>query len=164
MKHSLVSLNDLISETVRLVSSDALSRESVIITELDPELPAVSAAPVQLQQVFLNLIMNALDAVEGLSAPERRVVITTRADQGDVAEVVVRDFGIGLPRQHPEKIFDHFFSTKQKGMGMGLAIVRSIVEAHGGTIVAENAPERGARLIVRLPAAEDDVQGGKMAA
>jgi signal transduction histidine kinase len=57
-----------------------------------------------------------------------------------------------LPKDQPDKVFDHFFSTKQKGMGMGLTIVRSIIEAHGGTIVAENAPERGARMVVRLPA------------
>ena len=81
-----------------------------------------------------------------------------------MAEVVVRDFGVGLPKDHPEKIFDHFFSTKKKGMGMGLAIVRSIVEAHGGTIIAENAPDRGARLIVRLPATQSETESKRMAA
>ncbi len=164
MKHSLVSLNELVARTVRLVSSDTLSRESVITTELDPELPRVSAAPVQMQQVLLNLIVNALDAVEGLPPTERRIVVTTRSDKGDVAEIVVRDFGVGLPKDRPERIFDHFFSTKKKGMGMGLAIVRSIVEAHGGTIFAENAPDRGARLIVRLPAAEGETRAKRMAA
>jgi len=164
MKHSLVSLNTLVSETVRLVSSDALSRESVITTELDPELPQIKAARVQMQQVLLNLIMNALDAVEALPPSERRIVVTTRSDKSEVAEVTVRDFGVGLPKDHPEKIFDHFFSTKKKGMGMGLAIVRSIVEAHGGTIIAENAPNRGARLIVRLPAAQSERQSKRMAA
>jgi signal transduction histidine kinase len=141
-----------------------LSRESVITTELDPELPRVSVAPVQMQQVLLNLIVNALDAVEGLPPAERRIVVSTRSDKGDVAEIVVRDFGVGLPKDRPERIFDHFFSTKKKGMGMGLAIVRSIVEAHGGTIFAENAPDRGARLIVRLPAAEGETRAKRMAA
>jgi signal transduction histidine kinase len=164
MKHSLVSLNELVAKTVRLVSSDTLSRESVITTELDPELPRVSVAPVQMQQVLLNLIVNALDAVEGLPPAERRIVVSTRSDKGDVAEIVVRDFGVGLPKDRPERIFDHFFSTKKKGMGMGLAIVRSIVEAHGGTIFAENAPDRGARLIVRLPAAEGETRAKRMAA
>jgi PAS domain S-box-containing protein len=164
MKHSIVSLNELVAKTVRLVSSDTLSRESVITTELDPELPRVSVAPVQMQQVLLNLIVNALDAVEGLPPAERRIVVSTRSDKGDVAEIVVRDFGVGLPKDRPERIFDHFFSTKKKGMGMGLAIVRSIVEAHGGTIFAENAPDRGARLIVRLPAAEGETRAKRMAA
>jgi signal transduction histidine kinase len=156
--HALLDLNSVITDTVRLVSSDVLNRESVVTTELDPELPQVKAAPVQVQQVLLNLIINALDAIEGLPPAERRIIVSTRSDRGDVAEVTVRDFGTGLPKDRPDKIFDHFFSTKQKGMGMGLTIVRSIIEAHGGTIVAENAPDRGARMIVRLPAVRGQTQ------
>jgi len=162
--HTLLSLNSVITETVRLVSSDVLNRESVVATDLDPHLPQVQGALVQMQQVLLNLIINALDAVEGFPPAERRIIISTRSDKGDVAEVSVRDFGIGLPKERPDKVFDHFFSTKQKGMGMGLAIVRSIVEAHGGTITAENAPDRGARMVVRLPAAPGQVQKSKAAA
>jgi PAS domain S-box-containing protein len=161
---TLLNLNSVITETVRLVSSDVLNRESVVTTELDPQLPQVNAALVQMQQVLLNLIINALDAVESLPPAERRIIVSTRSDRGDVAEVTVRDFGVGLPKDRPDKVFDHFFSTKQKGMGMGLAIVRSIVEAHGGTITAENAPDRGARMVVRLPAAAGQVQKSKAAA
>jgi C4-dicarboxylate-specific signal transduction histidine kinase len=156
--HALLDLNSVITDTVRLVSSDVLNRESVVTTELDPQLPQVKAAPVQIQQVLLNLIINALDATESLPPAERRIIISTRSDKGDVAEVSVRDFGMGLPKDQPDKVFDHFFSTKQKGMGMGLTIVRSIIEAHGGTIVAENAPDRGARMIVRLPAVRGQTQ------
>ena len=156
--HTLLDLNSVITETVRLVSTDVLSRESVVTTELDPHLPQVNGAPVQIQQILLNLIINALDAMEGLPPAERRIVISTRSDKGDVAEVTVRDFGTGLPKDRPDKVFDHFFSTKQKGMGMGLTIVRSIIEAHGGTIMAENALERGARMIVRLPAVRGQMQ------
>jgi two-component system sensor kinase FixL len=155
---TLLDLNSVITETVRLVSTDVLSRESVVTTELDPQLPQVSATLVQIQQVLLNLIINALDAMEGLPPAERRIIIRTRSDKGDVVEVSVRDFGTGLPKNQPDKVFDHFFSTKQKGMGMGLTIVRSIIEAHGGTIVAEDAPERGARMIVRLPAVRGQTQ------
>ncbi len=155
---TLLDLNSVITETVRLVSTDVLSRESVVTTELDPQLPQVSATLVQIQQVLLNLIINALDAMEGLPPAERRIIIRTRSDKGDVVEVSVRDFGTGLPKDQPDKVFDHFFSTKQKGMGMGLTIVRSIIEAHGGTIVAEDAPERGARMIVRLPAVRGQTQ------
>jgi two-component system, LuxR family, sensor kinase FixL len=156
--HTLLDLNAVIIDTVRLVSSDVLSRESVVTTEMDPQLPQVSAAPVQIQQVLLNLIINALDAMEGLPPAERRIIISTRSDKGDVAEVSVRDFGIGLPKDRPDKVFDHFFSTKQKGMGMGLTIVRSIIEAHGGTIVGQNAPDRGACMVVRLPAVRGQTQ------
>jgi PAS domain S-box-containing protein len=162
--HTLLDLNSVITDTVRLVSSDILNRESVVTTQLDPHLPQVQAALVQIQQVLLNLIINALDAVEQLPPAERRIIIRTRADKGDVAEVSVRDFGVGLPKDRPDKVFDHFFSTKQKGMGMGLAIVRSIVEAHGGTITAENALDRGAQMVVRLPAAPGQIQKSKAAA
>ena len=140
VQRTFLNLNAVIADTVRLVSSDVLLRESIITTELDPRLPEVEAALVQIQQVLLNLIINALDAVESLPPTGRRIIISTRSDKGDMVEVSVRDFGVGLPKDRPDKIFDHFFSTKQQGMGMGLTIVRSIVEAHGGTIAAENAP------------------------
>jgi PAS domain S-box-containing protein len=156
--HTRLNLNSVISETVRLVSSDVLNRESVVTTELDPDLPDVNGDLVQVQQVLLNLIVNALDAVEGLPPDERRVIISTRSEKESVVEMTVRDFGTGLPAERPDKIFDHFFSTKQKGMGMGLAIVRSIVEAHGGSIAGENAPDRGARIVVRLPAVEGETR------
>jgi signal transduction histidine kinase len=164
VQRSPLSLNAVIADTVRLVSADALSRETVIATELDSLLPQVNAAPIQIQQVLLNLIRNALDASEARPPSERRIIISTRTDREDVAEVVVRDFGTGLPKDQPDKVFDHFFSTKQHGMGMGLAIVRSIIEAHGGTITAENATDRGARLVVRLPAAPGQAQKSKAAA
>jgi PAS domain S-box-containing protein len=156
--YTLLNLNEVITDTVRLVSTDVLSRESVVTTELDPQLPQVSATLVQIQQVLLNLIINALDAMEGLPPAERRVIVGTRTHTGDIVEISVRDFGTGLPKDQPDKVFDHFFSTKQKGMGMGLTIVRSIIEAHGGTIVAENAPDRGARMVVRLPAVRGQMQ------
>jgi PAS domain S-box-containing protein len=155
---SRLNLNAVIADTLRLVSSDILLRESVVTTEMDHNLPQVDAAPVQIQQVLLNLIMNALDAVEALPPAERRIIISTRSLKGESAEVSVRDFGPGLPKDRPEKVFDHFFSTKQTGMGMGLTVVRSIVETHGGTISAENAPDRGARFFFRLPAARGDTK------
>jgi signal transduction histidine kinase len=135
-----------------------LLRESVVTTEMDHSLPQVEAAPVQMQQVLLNLIINALDAVEALPPAERRIILSTRSLNGESAEVSVRDFGAGLPKDRPEKVFDHFFSTKQSGMGMGLTIVRSIIETHGGKISAENAPNRGARFFFRLPAARRDTK------
>jgi two-component system sensor kinase FixL len=155
---SVLNLNAVIADTLRLVSSDVLLRESVVTTEMDHSLPPVEAAPVQMQQVLLNLIINALDAVEAFPPAERRIVISTRSLNGQSAEVSVRDFGAGLPKDRPEKVFDHFFSTKQTGMGMGLTIVRSIIETDGGTISAENAPERGARFFFRLPAARRDTK------
>jgi two-component system sensor kinase FixL len=153
---SVLNLNAVIADTLRLVSSDILLRESVVTAEMDHSLPQVAGAPVQIQQVLLNLIMNALDAVEALPPAERRIVVTTRSLQGEKVEVSVRDFGAGLPKEQPDKVFDHFFSTKQTGMGMGLTIVRSIIEMHGGKISAENAPGGGACFTFQLPAARRD--------
>src|ERR1700719_3368151 len=155
---SALTLNAVIADTLRLVSSDIVLRESVVITEMDHSLPQVEAVPVQIQQVLLNLIMNALDAVESRPPAERRILISTRSVNGESAEVSVRDFGTGLPKDRPDKVFDHFFSTKQTGMGMGLTIVRSIIETHGGEIGAENAPDRGARFFFHLPAARGDAK------
>ena len=153
---SMLNLNTVIADTLRLVSSDIVLRESVVITEMDHGLPQVEAVPVQIQQVLLNLIMNALDAVQACPPAERRIIISTRSLNGASAEVTVRDFGTGLPKDRPDKVFDHFFSTKQTGMGMGLTIVRSIIETHGGKISAENAPDRGARFFFHLPAVRGD--------
>jgi PAS domain S-box-containing protein len=148
----ILNLNAVIADTIRLVSSDIQLRESTVTTEMDHALPPVEAAPVQIQQVLLNLIMNALDAVEGLPPTGRRIIVTTRSVNGEHAEVTVRDFGPGLPKDRADKVFDHFFSTKQTGMGMGLTIVRSIVEMHGGRITAQNAPDGGACFTFLLPA------------
>jgi C4-dicarboxylate-specific signal transduction histidine kinase len=153
---SVLSLNAIIADTLRLVSSDIVLRESVVTTEMDHHLPQVEAAPVQIQQVLLNLIMNALDSVEALPPAERRIIVSTRSLNGEAVEVSVRDFGAGLPKDRPDKVFDHFFSTKQTGMGMGLTIVRSIIETHGGKITAENEPDRGARFSFHLPAVRGD--------
>ena len=148
---ALLDLNAVISDTIRLLSSDILLRESVVTPDFEDNLRQVEAVPVQIQQVLLNLIMNSLDAVEALPPNERCIIVSTRSIDGQTVEVSVRDFGAGLPGDNPEKVFDHFFSTKQEGMGMGLAIVRSIVESHDGTISAENASGGGARFFFRLP-------------
>ena len=148
---SVLNLNAVISDTLRLVSSDIVMRECVVTTELEDTLPQVEASPVQMQQILLNLIMNALDAVEALPPAQRRIIVSTNSVKGTTAEVSVRDFGPGLPGDRTDRVFDHFFSTKQQGMGMGLTIVRSIIEAHHGSITAENAIGGGARFVFRLP-------------
>jgi two-component system, LuxR family, sensor kinase FixL len=147
-----LNLNAIVGDTLRLVRSDILIRETAVVTDFDSRLPDVEVDPVQIQQVMLNLIMNALDAVEALPAAERRIIISTRSLKGKTAEVSVRDFGTGLPKDRPDKVFDHFFSTKAAGTGMGLTIARSIIEAHAGTLGAEDA-EGGARFVFHLPVA-----------
>ncbi len=124
----------------------------MIRTDLEEYLPEVVAVPVQIQQVLLNLIVNALDAVECRPVSERRIIISTHSLERDKVEVSIHDFGKGLPADQPEKVFDYFFSTKQQDMGMGLTIVRSIIESHDGRIGAENATDGGARFFFTLPA------------
>src|SRR5437867_5282905 len=151
---SPLNLNAVIGDTLRLVRSDILIRETTVAAHFDSRLPDVEADPVQIQQVLLNLIMNALDAVEALPPAKRRIIISTRSLEGNSAEVSVRDFGAGLPKDRPDKVFDHFFSTKAEGTGMGLTIARSIVEAHAGTLGTESAEGGGARFFFRIPAAQ----------
>jgi two-component system, LuxR family, sensor kinase FixL len=144
-----VDLNEIIVEVLRLLHSDLLGRASTVETHLASSLPPVAADPVQLQQVLLNLIMNSLEAMQQTPVPDRRILVSSAAADGFV-QVSVRDHGVGLPQGEPERIFAHFFSTKPNGMGMGLTIVRSIVEAHGGELGAENV-EKGAQVSFRLP-------------
>lgn len=148
-----VSVNNIILDVLRLLHSDLLGRSTRVETQLGDNLAAVQADPVHLQQVLLNLIMNSLEAMQQTSVPDRRILISTVAADGFV-QVSVRDHGVGLPEGDPDKIFSHFFSTKSDGMGMGLTIVRSIVESHGGELGAENV-DGGARVFFRLPATEN---------
>jgi len=151
----LLQLNDVIAEVLRLTRSDALAHDCTLLTELYPSLPKVEANLVQLQEVFLNLIVNAFEALKEVPRVRRRVIIRTERDGDGAVLACVRDFGAGLPAEKPERVFDRFFSTKREGMGIGLFIARSIVVTHGGTLWAENAEGGGAQFWVRLPASKE---------
>jgi PAS domain S-box-containing protein len=152
-----VNLNEIIREVLRLLHSDLLGRAIAVETQLAPNLPPVEADSVQLQQILLNLLMNSLEAMHLTPAEKRRILISTKCEADSVV-TSVRDYGGGLPTDDPDKIFAHFYSTKPTGMGMGLTIVRSIVEAHGGELAAENVDE-GARVSFRLPVAAKNETG-----
>jgi PAS domain S-box-containing protein len=145
-----VSLNEIVQEVLRLLHSDLLGRETAVETQLAANLPPVDADAVQLQQVLLNLLMNSLEAMQSIPGGERRILISTKCEGNSSALVSVRDYGGGLPKEDLDKVFTQFYSTKPNGMGMGLTIVRSIVEAHGGKLSAENTDE-GARFFFTLP-------------
>ena len=147
-----INLNDIVMSVVHMVKPNAMLHSCELGTFLDPDLPTVEGDPVQLQQVLLNLIINAFDAMHATPLSRRKVVIATERDVDGVARVSVRDYGVGIPEQVRERLFEQFFTTKAKGLGMGLSIVRSIVESHGGTIAAENADDGGARFQFSLPA------------
>jgi two-component system sensor kinase FixL len=147
-----VDLNEVVMDALRIASGDAVLRSCQLETSLDANLPAIDGDPIQLQQVLLNLVINAFDAMQDTIPSRRKVLIATQSNGDGTVRTTVRDHGIGISEEMRERLFDPFFSTKGEGLGMGLAIVRSIVEAHGGTITAENADDGGARFQFILPA------------
>ena len=147
-----MSFNDVITGVIRLTRSDALVHDCTIASELDPMLPKVEANVVQLQQVFLNLILNAFEASQEVPRTQRQIIVRTERDDERTVLASVRDFGPGLPAEAPERVFDQFYSTKKEGMGIGLYIAQSIASAHGGTLHAQNAKGGGAQFFFRLPA------------
>jgi PAS domain S-box-containing protein len=151
---SLVDVNEVVSDTLRLVGHDALLRQVSVRFEPLPSLPPVLGDRIQLYQVVLNLILNGLDAVAEQPPGDRWVLVrTAEADGGDV-ELTVEDSGKGIAESDLARVFEPFVSTKAEGLGMGLSISRSIVEAHGGRIWAENSAGRGAILRCVWPVAQ----------
>jgi PAS domain S-box-containing protein len=151
LARQVLDVNEVASDILRLVAGDARRRHVTLRTELVPSLPAIAADRVSLQQVVLNLLLNAMDAMDRPEAAERQVVVRTlRLD--DAIELAVSDTGHGIPADRLPRVFDPFFTTKPEGLGLGLAIARSIVEAHGGRIWAEDHEGQGATFHLTLPA------------
>jgi signal transduction histidine kinase len=134
-----LALDEVVSEVISLVNSEAVARNITLEPILQPGLPLVSGDRVQISQVLLNLLINGMQALEASPTGAKRIVIEARATPGEVVEVAVRDSGPGIPAERIEKIFDPFFTRKAAGTGMGLAVTRAIVEAHGGRVWAESS-------------------------
>ena len=146
-----INLNDVVKAVAHMVQADADAQSCKIELHLTQDLRAVEGDPTQIQQVLINLVLNAFDAMRD-APPSRRVVDIATDSNGDgTIGVAVRDYGSGISETTRERLFEQFFTTKDDGLGMGLAIVRSIIEAHGGTVAAENADGGGARFYFRLP-------------
>lgn len=146
-----LDVNQTVDDTLTLVQSETIRNHVSLRTELASDLPQVEVDPVQIQQVILNLIVNALEAVSGSDARAREVVIVTGLGKSNEVIVTVSDTGRGLNGVQLDQIFDAFYTTKPDGLGMGLAISRSIVESHGGRIWAEPRVPRGATFAFWLP-------------
>lgn len=153
-KHQALDPNDMVEESLRLMRSDLLNRGVTLGTALAPVLPRVSGDRNQLQQVLLNLLMNACDAMDA-QPTERRLRVVTRSNAPGRVEITVSDRGTGIPAAELERIFEPFVTTKAKGIGLGLVICRSIVAAHGGRLWATNNAHRGATLHCELPTLPD---------
>ncbi len=146
-----LDLNAVIRDVAKLVSSDAVIRNVTLTLVLDPDLPIVIADRVQLQQVILNLLINGMEAMGDTVGGERPLVVRTECTEAKGVHVSVRDAGPGLRDGTQEMVFEPFYTTKPAGMGMGLAIARSIIEAHEGAIWAVNNATRGAAFHFTLP-------------
>lgn len=149
-----VDINEAVGEAIELTRSEAAKNDVSILTVFGNGLPFIVGDRLQLQQVILNLIVNAVESINATSMGTREVLICTAADSSNGVCVVVRDSGLGLPPVEAERVFDPFYTTKKHGLGMSLSICRSIVEAHGGRLWAcANAP-RGAVFQFVLPSGE----------
>jgi signal transduction histidine kinase len=146
-----LDLNELARDTVEFTRNVMLTRNTSIVLNPAPELPRVEGDRVQLQQLLLNLIVNAADAMAELPEQSRVVTIDT-SHRGDAVALCVTDEGPGVPADAKGKVFDPFWTTKPNGMGMGLAVCRSIAEAHRGTFVVTDSPAGGAEFCLLLPA------------
>ncbi len=147
-----LDINEMVSDVLRLANGDALRRHTQFHRNLAAPLPLVKGDNVHLQQVLLNLILNGMDAMNQAPESERHLFVSTVLDGDESVEVSVRDAGHGLPAERLSQIFDSFFTTKPDGMGVGLSIARSIIEAHRGRIWAENnTPEKGATFHFTVP-------------
>jgi len=149
--HGRINLNDVVKAVTHMVHLDAAAHFCKVEMSLARNLPAIEGDPSQIQQVLINLVRNAFDAMRDTPPSGRKVEIATTYNGDGTICVAVRDYGSGIPEPTLERLFEQFFTTKEEGLGMGLAIVRSIVEAHGGSIAAENADGGGARFHFRLP-------------
>jgi len=150
-----INLETVITDVVTLVHNEATARAVKLEVAVAPNLPVVRGDRVHLQQVLLNLIVNAMDALNESPADRRRININASCADADTVEISVSDFGPGVPAETLKRLFEPFFTTKANGMGMGLPMSKTIIEAHHGRIWAENHPEGGAVLRFTVPIARE---------
>ncbi|WP_431064892.1 ATP-binding protein [Methylotuvimicrobium sp.] len=151
MQHLRLDMNEVVEEVLKIVNSDLLNQKISVTLDLARNLPPVNGDRVQLQQVLINLILNACRAMSNTKPIKPKIDIRTEMTDTDSIQVSVRDQGPGIPTENLESIFEPFFSTDSRGMGLGLVICRTIITAHGGQIWAANNPDNGAVFAFRLP-------------
>jgi signal transduction histidine kinase len=145
-----LDVNELLRETLDLTRTTLLTQHVTLVTRFAADLPQIDGDRVQLQQLFLNLIVNAADAMSATPQAQRQLTVSTEL-QGAAVHACVADCGPGITSDDAKKVFDPFWSTKSSGMGIGLAICRSIVTAHRGSLTLTDAPGGGAVFCAELP-------------
>jgi signal transduction histidine kinase len=152
-----VDINEAVREVIELTRGEAAKNDVSVLTVLADGLPLVLGDRVQLQQVMLNLIVNAVEAMGAAGTGPRELLISTAGDSSAGVSIAVRDSGPGLPPAEIRRVFDPFYTTKENGLGMGLSICRSIVEAHGGRLWACTNEPRGTVFQFTVPVGRDEV-------
>src|SRR5262245_27773359 len=150
-----LDLNDATREVIALSASELKRQRVIVQSELAEDLPTITGDRIQLQQVILNLLRNACDAMIGVADRPRQLLVRTEREDGDRVRVIVRDTGVGIDRQCMDKLFDAFYTSKSGGMGIGLSISRSIVARHHGRLWAAPNDGPGATFSFSLPCAQD---------
>ena len=148
-----LDINDVIAEVLRLIHKEAIEKRVAVETDLEKRLPAALGDRVQLQQVIFNLLLNGIEAMDSVKDRRKKLLIRSKLQNDDVILVEIRDYGTGL--EDSEKVYEAFYTTKEKGMGMGLSICRSIVEAHGGRLGTKPSQGPGTTFFFTLPLASN---------
>jgi signal transduction histidine kinase len=152
-----LDINDVVNEVIALVQRELFSHRVSPRMELAPALPVVLADRVQLQQVIINLVINGIEAMQAVTDRPRELVLRSHQDDAHRVLVTVTDCGVGISSENADRLFDAFFTTKSAGMGMGLSVCRSIIEAHGGRLWAEPNLPQGATFHFTLPSRQEGV-------
>jgi signal transduction histidine kinase len=152
-----LDVNDIVREVIELVQRELISHRASLRTELASNLPTILGDRVQLQQVMINLVMNGIEAMQSVTDRRRELVIRSWQDETRQVLVGVTDCGVGISAENANRLFNAFFTTKSSGMGMGLSICRSIVEAHGGRLSASGNEGPGATFQFVLPLYQEAV-------
>jgi C4-dicarboxylate-specific signal transduction histidine kinase len=147
-----LDVNDVVRETISLVQRELTSHQVLLRMELAPTLPMILGDRVQLQQVIINLVMNGIESMQSVTHRPRELVVRSRQDETQQVLVGVTDSGVGISAENADRLFNPFFTTKSSGMGMGLSICRSIIDAHGGRLSATTCEPRGALFQFTIPA------------
>jgi two-component system sensor kinase FixL len=159
IERQTLNLNEVIGQAVQLVAAEARNKGMTLKTELTSEMPLIAGDFIQLEQLMLNLILNGMEAIEATGMRQGELTLRTVTAGNRQVELSVQDTGIGLSPEVEARLFEAFVTTKPDGLGMGLSIGRTIVEAHGGRIWATSNPDRGTTFHVAFPMASHEHPG-----